>query len=70
MTTAHRLRCPCGYETRETPRPGHELVAVYHLHPGAPGWGPHSVRMEAVEESVEEATPLEVTVRGEVVAVG
>jgi hypothetical protein len=28
-----RYRCPCGYETDESPStPGREIVSVYHIH--------------------------------------
>ncbi len=51
MSTATRFRCHCGYEATEQARPGHDLVAVYHMHPGIRGWGPITVRMEPVAQA-------------------
>lgn len=52
MKAGTRFRCRCGYEAPEEARPGHVLVAVYHLHAGPAGWGSVAVRMEPVEEAV------------------
>ncbi len=62
MTAANLFRCACGYEVQEKPRPGHELVAVYHIHSGPTGWGPQSVRMEPVLEirPIKAPAPREV----------
>ncbi len=61
MGQANRFRCPCGYEALEQPRHGYELVAVYHVHSGSSGWGPHSARMDPVDWPcpVETTAPRE-----------
>lgn len=65
MSDATRFRCHCGYEALEQPRPGYELVAVYHLHPGIRGWGPTTVRMEPVAQ----ARPVKVPANREMATV-
>ncbi len=50
--TKVRFRCQCGYEASEEARPGHALVAVYHIHRGRSGWGAHPSRMEPVTSSI------------------
>jgi hypothetical protein len=47
-----RFRCQCGYEASEEARPGHALVAVYHIHTGPSSWGAHPFRMEPVSSPI------------------
>ncbi len=50
--TKIRFRCRCGYEASGEARPGHGLVAVYHIHPGPSGWGAHPSRMEPATSAI------------------
>jgi len=51
------FRCDCGRVEEVEPRDQHEIVSVYHVHPGGAGWGCQSARMEAIadERSAKEA---------------
>ncbi len=53
MGATTRFRCQCGYEALEESRSGYDLIAVYHLHSGPPGWGAQAHRMERVTQPSE-----------------